>query len=416
MNNAVTKSVDEETSVMPIYDAWASSAVVDCGLPFSPAIKAGPFGSSLTKDSYSATGYKVYGQEQVIREDATFGDYFIDRKKYNELKSCSVQAGDILMSLVGTAGRVLIVPEGAQPGVINPRLIRIRTDPTRVSPAFLSHVLRSDTTQAKLESLAQGGTMGVLNATTVGSIIVPVPSIAEQHAISESLSVAHQLVESLERLIAKKQAIKQGMMQQLLTGETRLSGFSSPWEALALADIALILDNLRMPLSAEQRRDRNGPFPYCGANGVLDHIDEYMIDDDVILLAEDGGNFDQFYTRPIAYRMQGKMWVNNHAHVLKAAPGHDTGFLFYALERKDITPFISSGTRSKLTRGELVKIELVAPTDITEQRAIADLLSNAYSELNVLNLRLCKVRDLKQGMIQELLTGRTRLTPSEVAA
>lgn len=92
------------------------------------------------------------------------------------------------------------------------------------------------------------------------------------------------------------------------------------WTETDLGSASVILDNLRVPLSGAQRASRPGPFPYCGANGVLDHIDDYMIDDDVVLLAEDGGNFDQWRTRPIAYRMKGKIWVNNHAHVLNLNP------------------------------------------------------------------------------------------------
>jgi len=155
------------------------------------------------------------------------------------------------------------------------------------------------------------------------------------------------------------------------------------WCECDLGSISLILDNLRVPLSAAQRSGRSGPYPYCGANGVLDHIDDFMIDDDVILLAEDGGNFDQYASRPIAYRMQGRIWVNNHAHVLKAGNG-ETEFLFYTLEHKDITPYISSGTRSKLTRGELVRIKVATPKSICEQRKIGATLRDADNLISAL--------------------------------
>ena len=180
------------------------------------------------------------------------------------------------------------------------------------------------------------------------------------------------------------------------------------WCECDLGSISLILDNLRVPLSAAQRSGRSGPYPYCGANGVLDHIDDFMIDDDVILLAEDGGNFDQYASRPIAYRMQGRIWVNNHAHVLKATNG-ETEFLFYTLEHKDITPYISSGTRSKLTRGELVRIKVSTPKSICEQRKIGATLRDADNLISALELLITKKQAIKQGMMQELLTGRTRL-------
>lgn len=180
------------------------------------------------------------------------------------------------------------------------------------------------------------------------------------------------------------------------------------WSELDLGTLAVILDTLRIPLSSVQRAGRSGRYPYCGANGVLDYIDDFRIDDDVILLAEDGGNFDQFAERPIAYRMRGKIWVNNHAHVLKAANG-ETSFLFYALEHKDIRPYISSGTRSKLTRSELVRIKVAVPNPRDEQRCIASSIEAVDKHIVSLERLITKKQAIKQGMMQELLTGRTRL-------
>jgi type I restriction enzyme, S subunit len=187
------------------------------------------------------------------------------------------------------------------------------------------------------------------------------------------------------------------------------SSVPTGWRRERLGESAEILDNLRVPLSVSQRLGRTGPFPYCGANGVLDYIDDYMIDDDVVLLAEDGGNFDQFGSRPIAYRMKGKIWVNNHAHVLKAAQGGDTGYLFYALVHRDIRPYISSSTRSKLTRGELVRIEIPLPSDIAEQRRIVEVLTDADGLISALGRLIAKKEAIKQGMMQQLLTGEARL-------
>lgn len=260
-----------------------------------------------------------------------------------------------------------------------------------------------------------GGAQQSLNRNFIASIVLNVPSFEEQVSIADALDDTMNQIDLLEHSIVKKQAIKQGMMQQLLTGKTRLPGFRGRLSERELGDVATILDNLRVPLSATQRAGRSGRFPYCGANGVLDYIDDFMIDDDVVLLAEDGGNFDQWATRPIAYRMKGKIWVNNHAHVLKATQPGDTGFLFYALEHKDITPFISSGTRSKLTRWELVRIKILMPDDVNEQRAIAQALSDIDGEVGTLESRLSKARDIKTGMMQQLLTGRTRL-PVEAAS
>jgi type I restriction enzyme S subunit len=139
------------------------------------------------------------------------------------------------------------------------------------------------------------------------------------------------------------------------------------------------------------------------------NVDDYVIDDDIILIAEDGGYFDEYETRPIAYRMIGKCWVNNHAHILKAKNGFDQSFLFYTLVHKDIQVFLASGTRAKLNKSEMWKISSTIPNDVAEQQAIAEVLSDMDAEITELEQRRDKTQAIKQGMMQELLTGRTRL-------
>jgi type I restriction enzyme S subunit len=164
-----------------------------------------------------------------------------------------------------------------------------------------------------------------------------------------------------------------------------------------------------VPLNDAQRNTMRGSYPYCGANGVLDYIDRYCVDDSVILIAEDGGYFDEYATRPIAYRMSGKFWVNNHAHILKAKPAFDQDFLFYSLVHKNILSFLASGTRAKLNKSEMNKITAWQPRAKAEQAAIAAVLNDIDAELIALEAKLTKARQIKQGMMQELLTGRIRL-------
>jgi len=181
------------------------------------------------------------------------------------------------------------------------------------------------------------------------------------------------------------------------------------WVEKCIAEIADCLDNLRIPLNDSQRAKMKGDYPYCGANGILDYINDYCVDDSLILMAEDGGYFDEYLTRPIAYRMSGKFWVNNHAHILKSKPDFDQNFLFYSLVHKNILSFLASGTRAKLNRSELNKITIKLPTIKSEQTAIASILSDMDAEIAALEEKLAKARQLKQGMMQELLTGKTRL-------
>ena len=264
-------------------------------------------------------------------------------------------------------------------------------------------------THINLARLLSGSGVPTLNRNDVHQHTVPLPSLREQRAIAEALSDVDELLGALEELIAKKRAVKQAAMQQLLTGKTRLPGFSGKWKTKRLEQMIDCLDHLRIPLNETQRASMSGPYPYCGANGVLDYVNNFVLDDDVILIAEDGGYFDEYAYRPIAYCMSGKIWVNNHAHILKAKPGYCQEFLYFSLVHKNILPYLASGTRAKLNRSEMNKIEIYLPLHNEEQKAISRILSDMDAEIAALEQRRDTTRAFKQGMMQELLTGRIRL-------
>ncbi len=334
-----------------------------------------------------------------------------------ETATCLTEEGS-LRSRTLLPGTLIIANSGATLGVAkilgirccaNDGIAALLNIDKDVSAKYLAHFINTRTDYLR-DVVATGNGQPNLNTGLIGDFTVPLPATKEeQEAIAEALSDTDALIESLEQLLAKKRHLKQGTMQELLTGKKRLPGFSGEWEVMRLEDVADCLDNLRIPLNEFQRQKMQGEIPYCGANGVLDFVDDYVIDDDIILIAEDGGYFGEYAYRPIAYRMIGKCWVNNHAHILKAKEGHNQGFIFYSLVHKNILNFLASGTRAKLNKSEMWKIEVKIPLDEDEQSAIATVLSDIDTEIAALESQLTKTRALKQGMMQKLLTGEIRL-------
>lgn len=137
-----------------------------------------------------------------------------------------------------------------------------------------------------------------------------------------------------------------------------------------LGDVCEILDSKRIPITASERKE--GPYPYYGANGVQGYVEGYIFDDELVLLAEDGGNFGS-KEKPIAYRVSGKCWVNNHAHVLKPKQGLDVDYLCYSLMFYDVTGLVNGATRQKLTQTDMRKMEILL-RPLNEQRRIASIL------------------------------------------
>ncbi|MDO5131655.1 MAG: restriction endonuclease subunit S [Eubacteriales bacterium] len=142
-----------------------------------------------------------------------------------------------------------------------------------------------------------------------------------------------------------------------------------------LEDCCEILDSMRVPITAKDRK--KGPYPYYGANGIQDYVSDFIFDDELVLLAEDGGNFGS-KERPIAYRVSGKCWVNNHAHVLKPKEGLDVDYLCYSLMFYDTEGLVNGATRQKLTQATMRKM-LIPKRDMDEQIKIVEKLKRVVS-------------------------------------
>jgi len=165
-----------------IPKTWSFCLFQDISAISPIALKAGPFGSSLTKKMYSKSGYKIYGQEQVIRGDIDYGDYYIDEETFQKLKSCEIQSRDLLISLVGTIGRVLIIPKKFEVGIINPRLIKISLH-KKQNEEYFAYYLQSAIAKKILVSKSHGGTMSILNMGILKTLPIPCPPPAEQMEI-----------------------------------------------------------------------------------------------------------------------------------------------------------------------------------------------------------------------------------------
>ena len=213
----------QQTEIGEIPRDWVVDRVGNLGRQDRPAVKAGPFGSSLKKSYYVSEGYRVYGQEQVLAGDLSMGDYYIDQERFELLGSCRVSAGDVLMSLVGTFGEALVVPRNAEPGIINPRLLRLSLDPQLVLPEFFCYWLQSDGTRKLLADAAQGGTMGVLNAGIVKNLRLGIPSLREQSSIIAVLEAVQQRLVAEIKVKNATAESKAALMSVLLPGELRVA-------------------------------------------------------------------------------------------------------------------------------------------------------------------------------------------------
>lgn len=284
-------------------------------------------------------------------------------------------------------------------------LLKISPNPTLINSYLLWVQTRTERYKKwVIENSLRSGQPG-LNSLQLSTYNIVIPKNKnEQTAIAAALSDADSLISSLEQLIAKKRLVKQGAMQELLTGKKRLPGCEGEWEIKKLHEVVNVLDNMRIPISETNRK--KGDTPYYGANGILDYVNGYTHDGEFVLLAEDGAN--DLLNYPVVHA-KGRIWVNNHAHVLEAKNNIiDTLYLLYRLQNLDYTQVLVGGTRSKLNKSVLLNLQIILPS-YHEQTAIAVILSDMDEEILALEAKLEKARKIKEGMMAELLTGRIRL-------
>jgi type I restriction enzyme S subunit len=198
-----------------IPETWSFCCFEDICANKPSAIRAGPFGSSLTKSFYTPSGYKIYGQEQVIRGDASYGSYYIDEKKFWELRSCEVEAGDLLISLVGTIGKVLIIPDKFEKGIINPRLVKISLY-SEVSPEYIAKYLTSLLARNSFKRDSHGGTMESLNLQMLKRLPIPLPPLIEQHEIVRRVESMFKLADAVEKRVAAATARAEKLTHAIL--------------------------------------------------------------------------------------------------------------------------------------------------------------------------------------------------------
>jgi len=186
----------------------------------------------------------------------------------------------------------------------------------------------------------------------------------------------------------------------------RFKEFDSKWERKKLGEVSVFLDGRRKPIKSEDRAKMKGDYPYYGASGIIDYVNEYIFDEDIILLGEDGENIVS-RNLPLAFRVSGKCWINNHAHVIKNNEGTNIDFLTYVLELTNYEIYNTGTAQPKLNQEVCRNIPLTFPT-LPEQQKIASFLSSVDEKIQQLTRKKKLLEQYKKGVMQQLFSGKLR--------
>jgi type I restriction enzyme S subunit len=242
-----------------------------------------------------------------------------------------------------------------------------------------------------------GGAQQSLNRNFIGPIPVSIPDRKEQRAIAEALSDADALIESLKQLLAKKRQVKQGSMQELLTGKKRLSGFTGDWSPKVIGDLLQIHHGK----SQHGVESLYGPYPILATGGQIGNANRFLCDHPSVLIGRKGTiDKPQYMDEPF--------WCVDTLFYSTVFEPNIPKFLFYCFCLIPWKQYNEASGVPSLNARTIEQLELIVPSG-KEQEAIAAVLSDLDAEIAAFESRLIKARQIKQGMMQELLTGRIRL-------
>ena len=402
-----------------MVNGWVERPITEVLKP--NGIKIGPFGSQLKKEMLLSDGvYRVYGQENVYARDFNIGDRYLTREHFNRLNSCEILPGDFVMSTMGTIGKCAIVPTTIQRGIMDSHLIRLRFDEKKVRSDYILqlfsdqfHYLSDQTSR-----LAVGGIMDGLSVGIVSRLNVIYPeSIEEQGKIIKTLSEVDKLISDQQKLIRKKKDIRQGAMQMLVTGKKRLPGYYADFEHFTIGELGSLAKMSINPCQEPKTIFDEYSMPAFDDGAKPQQMLGELMLSSRIKLTPNTLLFNKLNVR------QRRVWLvkdcsNNSVCSSEFLPYKsekiDLSFLKQLLLTDKVTKDfedMSSGTsnsQQRITPSDFLKYEISIPS-LEEQRKIALILFDMDTEIQRLEEKLSKYQKVKQGMMEELLTGKVRL-------
>lgn len=418
----------KQTEVGVIPEKWTVStigAIAD--------VKTGPFGSALHAEDYVQDGTPIITVEHLGETGLTHQNLpKVSEKDRHRLFAYSMQEGDIVFSRVGSVDRNAYVTAIENGWLFSGRILRLRAKNKKLSTQYLGYYFKSEDTKERIRNVAVGQTMPSLNTKLMNAFKVVLPTIEEQKDIAALLSNMDTFISALEKQISKKKAIKQGAMQELLTGKRRLPGFSGEWETFVFGDLFDFISNnafTRAQLSDSGKvknihygdiltkfgayisADSN-EIPYIEREIDLSRFAEksYLQSGDIVIA--DTAEDETVGKALEVINVECPVLAGQHTLLCRPKVRFSEKFLGYYLNtacyHDQLLPFIVGTKVSSISKASVAQTRLAMPK-YEEQQAISCILSDMDDDITELEKKLAKYRQVKQGMMQQLLTGKIRI-------
>nr|WP_243167345.1 MULTISPECIES: restriction endonuclease subunit S [Bacillus] len=342
-----------------------------------------------------------------------------------EFEKYKLEDNDIVVARTGaTTGKSYLIDKPPV-SVFASYLIRLRCNDI-MFPRFLWEFMKSPVYWKQITVVKKGSAQPGANAQILGNLSVPLPPLQEQKRITEKvegllgkIEEAKQLIEEAKETFELRRA---AILEKAFSGELLTSSFNkitkkineqitleipNHWEVKTLSDVVENYNNQRIPVSQKKREEMEGDIPYYGATGIVDFVDGYTHEGEFVCIGEDGANLLS-RSKPQAFVIRGKSWVNNHAHVVKMNDNMCNNYLMHYINFIPLNDYVTGTAQPKLNRKNLDKIPIVLPP-VNEQFSISqkieDLLSKEIEMMNVCDSNLHGIDIIKQSIMNKAFRG-----------
>jgi type I restriction enzyme S subunit len=419
---------------------WADVSLGALAAPNRGAVAIGPFGSAMKADSYVPSGVPVIRGTNIATTRAWKGDWvYITDDFADSMPRCVVRPNTLVFPHRGSVGEVGLVPVGNYSRYfLSTSLMKIELDEKKANPLFVYYFFKSSAGREEiLKYASQVGTPGIGQPlASLKSFKLPYPPLAIQQVIAsilgsldDKIELNRQMNETLEamaRALFKDWFVDFGPTRAKMEGSTpylapeiwslfpdRMDDEGKPegWKISTLGEHVLNFDSKRVPVSSGERAKRHGPYPYHGATSVMDHVDDYLFDGIYVLVGEDGSVVKENGLAFTQY-VWGKIWVNNHAHVLQGKPPVSTEQLLMYFQHEIVTPYITGAVQLKLSQGRMNSMPFVYAGEKVSQKfsnIVAPLFMCIRTNSDE-SRSLAATRDL---LLPKLMSGEIRVKDAE---
>lgn len=427
-------------------EAFPELAIDELTADRKGAMKIGPFGSQLRKEEMVEHGVKVYGQENVIADDWTAGERRISLSKFQALSSCELEPGDLVVSMMGTAGKCAVFPADAERGIMDSHLLRIQPNLALVDWAYFAIALQAENVVGRqVTAMSHGSIMAGLSSKIVKRFKIPLPPLAEQPKIVEVLRALDTTIRETGAIIGKLKSVKQGLLHDLLTRgidadgqlrpprteaphlyqESALGWIPKEWRVCSLQRAAEVIDP--NPSHRNPKYVDDG-FPFIS---TVEFIEPDSIITDTprrvsVNTVQDQERACNFRKGSIAFSRKGTIGATrllpegmrfallDSLCVINARPGNDSQFLLQALRSHQFQHQSKNATMGvampQLSIGRVRDLNVMLPL-AEEQHEIAKRLGVVSQNWTLEFENLKTLRALRAGLMNDLLTGHVRVTP-----